>query len=166
MKSIITTTTDILGNKYIALKFDNNDHINDIIDEWVYDLNNSEEEVDKRMLMIQNQIERDKNTHHTTIVSVIECGTINTKDVQIVLGDIVEIELCGIGKAVDNKRGNESHFIVVESKDLDNVRIHFGLKPKDFHITIGFNKKDVFGVSKGKDSIYYTISNINDNDNE
>lgn len=157
VKSHISTIKDVLGNTYIAVKFLNQDYINDIIDQWVYDIDNTDDIVKHRLDMVSNQVQRDDANHHLTLISVMDIGKTDQKNIQMILGDEVSMKLCGIGKAIDTKKNNEAHFIVVESEDLQNIRMHLDLNPIDFHITIGFDKKDVFGQNKGKDSIYHRI---------
>jgi len=62
--------------------------------------------------------------------------------------EIDDLEMLGVGKAT--KENNQAYFIVCNSEKLDAVRNRFGLPKQDFHITIGFNPKDVFGVPKNK----------------
>jgi hypothetical protein len=56
--------------------------------------------------------------------------------------------MIGVGQAT--KETNTAYFIVCESEKLDAIRTRFGLPKHDFHITIGFNPKDVHGVPKNK----------------
>jgi hypothetical protein len=65
--------------------------------------------------------------------------------------EIDDLQMLGVGKA--ESKGNTSYFIVCESDKLDAVRTRFELTKQDFHITIGFDKKDVFGVVKDKSSL-------------
>ena len=157
LKTYITTTTDVLGNTYMVIKFNRDDTIDDIVDMWVYEADLTTDQVNHRLNLISNQIERDSDKHHITIISVMDIGKIERNKIERLLGKEVTITLCGIGKVIDTKKNNEAHFIVVESKDLEDVRKDLGLKQHDFHITIGFDKKDVFGQSKAKDSIYHEI---------
>ena len=59
-----------------------------------------------------------------------------------------EINLMGLGTAERN--GNRTYFVVVKSDDLQELRKVYGLPEMDFHITLGFNCKDVFGVRKNE----------------
>ena len=59
--------------------------------------------------------------------------------------------MLGVGKA--ESKGNTSYFVVCESDKLDAVRTRLGLPKQDLHITIGFDKRDVFGVVKDKSSL-------------
>jgi hypothetical protein len=86
--------------------------------------------------------------------SLISKDSNNRAKINELLGKVVRVHLIGVGSAKDDKKGNTAHFIVSESEELDDVRSDLGLKNQDFHITIGFNSKDVFGKSKGLDSIF------------
>jgi hypothetical protein len=56
--------------------------------------------------------------------------------------------MLGIGKA--EAKGNTAYFVVCQSEKLDAIRTRFELPKHDFHITLGFNQKDVFGVPKNE----------------
>ena len=62
--------------------------------------------------------------------------------------EIDDLNMLGVGSA--KKETNAAYFIVCESDKLDAIRIRFGLPKQDFHVTIGFNPKDVFGVRKNQ----------------
>jgi hypothetical protein len=59
---------------------------------------------------------------------------------------VEDLELLGVGMA--SKSDNKAYFIVCSSDSLDAVRTRFNLPKQDFHVTLGFNTKDVFGVPK------------------
>jgi len=59
---------------------------------------------------------------------------------------IDDLKFKGIGKA--SKGDNTSYYIVCSSKKLDIIREVYSLPEFDFHITLGFKWKDVFGVRK------------------
>ena len=62
--------------------------------------------------------------------------------------EIDDLEMLGVGKAI--KEPNVAYFIVCNSDKLDAVRTRFDLPKQDFHVTIGFKDKDVFGVRKNE----------------
>jgi sulfatase maturation enzyme AslB (radical SAM superfamily) len=62
--------------------------------------------------------------------------------------EIDDLEMLGVGTAA--KGDNRTYFIVCNSDKLDAVRTRFGLGNQDFHTTLGFKDKDVFGVPKNK----------------
>jgi hypothetical protein len=54
----------------------------------------------------------------------------------------------GVGTAT--KSGNTTYFIVCKSDKLDAIRSRYDIPKFDFHVTLAFNPKDVFGVPKNK----------------
>lgn len=156
MKHFLTHTTDVHGNKYIVIKFDKN--TNDELMIFLKELKTITG--DKFTTLVSNQQARDlrdgqSHTHHATIVNVMELGKVNDSDkIGMAMSQpIDDFKMIGIGTAIDDKRGNQTYFVVCESNTLDDFRKSLGLKPHDFHITLGFSDKDVFGRSKGKDSL-------------
>jgi hypothetical protein len=112
---------------------------------------------DEFNIYTQNQKNRDKDEYHITVINVSEFNRL-FKDVGIsefietieliFKYEIDDLELLGVGSA--SKNDNISYFIVCNSNKLDAIRNRFNLNKHDFHITIGFNQKDVFGVPKNK----------------
>jgi hypothetical protein len=62
--------------------------------------------------------------------------------------EIDDLEMLGIGTAT--KDTNTAYFIVCKSDKLDAIRTRYELPKHDFHVTLGFDAKDVFGVPKNK----------------
>ena len=143
---------DTLGNNYIGIRFKEG-----VLNPFLRDLSDIVDNDDKYNTLVANQIRRDKRegySHHITVLSVMEYNKLslsmgsefqNRLDIIFSL-DLTDLELEGVGKA--EGAGNITYFIVVNSPTLDEIRLSLGLEPKDFHITIGFDKKDVFGVRK------------------
>jgi hypothetical protein len=115
-------------------------------------------------LLVANQQRRDKGTYHTTVMNVMEYNETRTR-IGLKIGmklymdklkeafsvEINDIKMLGIGKA--ESKGNITYFVVIKSETLDGLRKSFGLAPRDLHITIGFDKKDVFGQPKDETSL-------------
>lgn len=145
---------DVLGNNYIGIKFNKN-QINPY-------LKKMEDIVDDKELyntLINNQQRRDSNgdySYHCTILSVMEYNKLHNEigaelqeRLEFILSlDISDLEFKGVGSA--SNRDNQTFFVVLSSPILDEIRLSLGLEPRDFHITIGFDKKDVFGVRKNQ----------------
>jgi hypothetical protein len=147
---------DVMGNNYLGIKFTKS-QIEPYLNELEEELNDGT----KFELFTENQQRRDKRddseyTHHMTIISVMEInqllskmGSELQKRIDIIMSlDITDIIFKGIGKA--ERAGNQAYFVVCDSPTLDEIRYSLGLESKDFHITIGFDKKDVFGVRKNQ----------------
>jgi hypothetical protein len=59
---------------------------------------------------------------------------------------IDDLQMLGIGTA--SKNTNTTYFVVCRSAKLKAIRDRYDLPEQDFHITLGFKWKDVFGVRK------------------
>lgn len=108
-------------------------------------------------IYINNQKTRDRGKNHITVINVMEYNNlvksigmdsfINSLDT-VFNYEVDDIKLMGIGTA--SKNGNSTYFIVVKSEKLDDIRSKYNLPSHDFHITLGFKWKDVFGVRKNE----------------
>ena len=102
-------------------------------------------------IYINNQINRDLNEYHTTLIGPAELKklwfipNINT-DIYIKDIKILWLWTC-------NKEWNTAYFIVVKSDLLNQQRKNLWLEYKDFHITLWFNKEDVFWIPKDETSL-------------
>lgn len=118
--------------------------INAHLDAW-------KEEVgyDKASLMERNKADRDRGrVYHLTVVTPPEMK--NAKDLTP-FPSSAEIIYEGVGKAVDGD--NEAWFVVCTSPEIAAWREANNLPPKDLHVTLGFDAKDVHTKPKGKDSL-------------
>lgn len=106
-------------------------------------------------IFTQNQKMRDHGHYHITVINVMDCNRLSkemgmanfVKSVELAFEYPVEdLEMLGVGMA--SKNDNKAYFIVCQSDSLDAVRTRFNLPKQDFHVTLGFNTKDVFGVPK------------------
>jgi hypothetical protein len=108
-------------------------------------------------IFTQNQKMRDHGHYHITVINVMDCNRLSkemgmanfVKSVELAFEYPVEdLEMLGVGKA--SKNDNTAYFIVCQSDSLDAVRTRFNLPKQDFHVTLGFNTKDVFSVRKNE----------------
>jgi hypothetical protein len=161
MEKRIEHVKDVEGQNYLAIKIEKSDidKSTNSIDKFLIDLKSriDEEEFE---LYTDNQEKRDKGEHHITVINVMDYSRLTkamgmdkfVEAIQHILEyEIDDLQMLGVGKA--ESKGNTSYFIVCESDKLDAVRTRFELTKQDFHITIGFDKKDVFGVVKDKSSL-------------
>ena len=141
---------DVIGNNYLGIKFDK-EVINPFLKELEEILGDDYEE------FVSYQQKRDSGSHHMTVINVIDYNKLIkemgmdkfTNSLENVFRyEIDDIKMLGIGTAERN--GNRAYFIVCRSEKLDAVRKRYGLKQHDFHITLGFRHKDVFGVPKNE----------------
>jgi hypothetical protein len=142
---------DTNGNNYLAIKIENLE-ILPFLDKLRSFL--SKEDYD---LYTGNQQARDHGVYHMTVINVMDYGRLTkmmgidkfVAALQPVLEyEIDDLEMLGIGKA--EAKGNTAYFVVCQSEKLDVIRTRFELPKHDFHITLGFDKKDVFGVPKNE----------------
>jgi len=147
----VTYLKDRLGNNYLGL-----DIPFEIVEPYLNELKNhlTSEEF---LIYTKNQQLRDGGHNHITVINVMDFNKlakemgfdkfVNSLE-PIFHYEIDDLEMIGVGQAT--KETNTAYFIVCESEKLDAIRTRFGLPKHDFHITIGFNPKDVHGVPKNK----------------
>lgn len=148
MEYYISYTKDAVGNNYLAINIER-----PIVEPYLEEL----ESIigDEYETFTNLQQERDHNKHHITVINVMEynrlCKEIGMSKFITSLDDfmkypITDLELLGIGTA--SKNTNTTYFVVCKSDKLKAIRDNYGLPNQDFHITLGFKNKDVFGVRK------------------
>ena len=145
----LTYLKDAIGNNYVGINIPNEDvephleKLKEILGEEDFEI------------FTQNQKMRDHGHYHITVINVMDCNRLSkemgmsnfVKSVELAFEYPVEdLEMLGVGEA--SKNGNTAYFIVCSSDSLDAVRTRFNLNKQDFHVTLGFNVKDVFGVPK------------------
>ena len=91
---------------------------------------------------------RDGDNYHITFAPRFEYEQLGSVE-----GIVVEVKFQGIGKIEQEKK--TTFFIIAQSEDLNQIRRQAGLEPKDFHLTLGFNPKDIYGVSKGIETMIH-----------
>lgn len=146
-----TYIRDILNNNYIGIKIPN-----EIVQPY---LNFLKEEIgeDNYALYTENQQKRDRGDYHITVLNVMEFDKLNEElgmdkfvnSLDAVFKyEIDDLKLKGVGTATKNE--NRAYFIVCESEKLNAIRTRYELEPRDFHVTLGFQYKDIFGVRKNE----------------
>jgi len=151
MVNFITYVKDVIGNNYLGIKFDKG-----TIEPF---LNQLKEIIgdDDFENFTQNQQRRDSGSYHMTVINVMDYNKLAKENGidkfvssldSVFKYEIDDLRLMGVGTAERN--GNRAYFIVAQSDKLEAVRSRYGLREHDFHITLGFNHKDVFGVSKNE----------------
>lgn len=104
---------------------------------------------EKFVIYRQHQAARDHQSFHVTLVNPYEYQTINKEKLKS--SQKFRVTLHGLGKVA--KGSKSSFFVVASSPDGQFIRQNLLLKNKDFHVTLGFYPEDVFGVSKGRDTL-------------
>jgi len=161
MIHFLTKTLDAIGNTYLVIKFNSNE-----VSQYLKDLKKYINNDEKFNQLVSNQQARDSregesHSNHLTVINVMEINklvkTMGQKEFDkkfsMMCTPIRDLNMIGVGAAIDDKNGNQTFFVVCESESLNKFRAAFGLKQRDLHITIGFDKKDVFTKSKGRDSL-------------
>jgi len=101
-----------------------------------------------------NQAARDHQTFHMTLLSPKEYQLADKALIEKLLSpdfnsnfsSQLSVTLLGLGKVEqDNKK---TFFVVSQSNDAQLIRQRFLLPNKDFHVTLGFNPSDIYGVKK------------------
>jgi len=142
---------DALGNNYLGIKIDKLDVL-PFLDKLRSLLSKEDYE-----LYAGNQQARDHASYHMTVINVMDYNRLaKSMGIDAFVNalqpifeyEIDDMQMLGVGKA--EAKGNAAYFIVCQSDKLDAIRDRFGLPKHDFHVTIGFDKKDVFGVPKSQ----------------
>jgi hypothetical protein len=151
MKHFITHIKDVNGNNYLGIKIPNN-----LVEPFLQQLKEYIGE-DDFVEFTKNQQIRDGGGFHLTVINVADYNRlmsymgvdnfVNSLD-KILTLEVGDLRMLGIGTAT--KSINRTFFIVCQSEILESVRTRFDLPEHDFHITIGFKDKDVFGVRKNE----------------
>ncbi len=103
----------------------------------------------------KNQRERDNQHHHLTIIGPNEYEVTDEGEFTTILEKKVQFSALGIG--LSSKGTDYSYFAIIDSPDLTRLRNQYNLPPRDFHITLGFSKKDVQGVLKDESTMILKI---------
>ena len=149
MTFYVTYLRDVIGNNYLGLDIPKH-----VVEPFLNELRDILGE-DDYTKFTENQIKRDGGHYHITVINVADYNRlskhmgvdkfVNSLD-PILKYPIDDLKLLGVGRAQKNE--NTAFFIVCDSAKLEAIRNRFELEKHDFHITLGFNWKDVFGVSK------------------
>ena len=142
---------DRLGNNYLGI-----DVPFEVVEPYLTKL---EEIIGKESYetFTKNQQQRDHGNYHITVINVMDYNRLSKElgvdnfvnSLELVFDfEIDDLEMLGVGQAT--KETNTAYFIVCQSDKLDAIRTRFNLQKQDFHVTIGFNPKDIFGVRKNE----------------
>jgi hypothetical protein len=149
MKYYVEHIKDAIGQNYLGIRIDSLEVL-PFLDKLRSLLGNEDYD-----LYTQNQQARDHGVYHMTVINVMDynrlakgMGVDNfVKALQHIFDyEIDDLEMLGVGKA--EAKGNTTYFVVCQSDKLEAIRTRFELPKHDFHITLGFNQKDVFGDRK------------------
>ncbi len=142
---------DTLNNNYLGINVPLS-----IVDTYLDELKNiiGEDDFDE---FTKLQKQRDGGKYHITVINVSDYNKlsnelgidkfVNSLD-KIFQYEIDDLRMLGVGTAERN--GNRTFFVVCQSDKLEAIRKRYNLPEHDFHITLGFKWKDVFGVRKNE----------------
>jgi hypothetical protein len=147
----ITHIKDVMGNNYLGINIQK-----EVVDPFLVELKEILGE-DNYEQFTDYQQKRDHGNYHITVINVMDYNKLSKqmgidKFVSsldsVFKYEIDDLKMLGIGTAERN--GNRDYFIVCRSEKLDALRKRYGLSEHDFHVTLGFRYKDVFGVPKNE----------------
>jgi hypothetical protein len=112
---------------------------------------------------VANKNKRDLDKYHITLINVAQWGSLckrlmTSSIINEFVGKEFEFFSYGIGHATKDE--NNSYFIILENKELQLLRDSLSIGKQDFHITLGFKNKDVFGVPKDITSLVFSLEEI------
>jgi hypothetical protein len=147
----LTYLKDTIGNNYIGIQIPNG-----TVTPFLNELKSIIGEDDFKTYT-ENQQKRDHGDYHITVINVMEYNAlsksmsidkfINSLE-PIFKYEIDDLKMMGVGTATKNE--NRSYFIVCQSDKLEAIRDRYDLPKLDFHITLGFLYRDIFGVRKNQ----------------
>jgi hypothetical protein len=147
----LTYIRDTIGNNYLGINIPNG-----VVQPFLNELKDLIGESDYEEFTSYQQ-KRDHGSHHMTVINVMDYNRLS-KEIgidkfinslePIFKYELDDIRMMGLGTAERN--GNRAYFVVCESDKLDAIRKRYNLPNHDFHITLGYKYKDVFGVPKNK----------------
>ncbi|WDE13925.1 hypothetical protein [Thalassomonas haliotis] len=97
----------------------------------------------------QNQGQRDHFSFHMTLINPYEYQNLEISPEQ--LKQSLTVQLLGLGRVSAGRK--TSYYVVAQSADGQFFRQKQLLPAKDFHVTLGFDPQDVYGVSKGVETL-------------
>lgn len=115
------------------------------------------------------KLTRDHGNYHITVINSMQWGSVKKKGLsEDILNQVNNKEFVfdsfGIGSI--SKDGNKTFFVVLENPELSKIREIYSLGNQDFHMTLAFKEKDVFGLSKDQSSIVFSNDVIFQNKNK
>lgn len=109
---------------------------------------------------IQAQQKRDHDAFHITFINAAQFGGLNKNQPEVLeklcslaVGKNFDFFTYGIGTAFNPKKEQQAWFVIAENAFLATLREHLGFPAQDFHVTLGFDKADVHGFRKNRDTL-------------
>jgi hypothetical protein len=103
---------------------------------------------------------------HITIANAAECSALFKYKPELVrvvdraLGASVDMEFHGIGRAISKKQTNTAWYGILSCEPMARLRAELGMSPKDFHVTLAFEPKDVFDSAKDMTTLVLPLTQL------
>ena len=147
---------DSKGNDYLAIKIDEQ-HFSDFI-KLMNNLNLN--------LELSKKEERDCGEYHVTFLNVMEYQKYEQTNIEKLntikkdfLNKSFSLNILGLGSI--SKDENKTYYLIIENNDINNICDKNNLPLKNWHITMGFNNKDLFHAPKDISTIILNIDELN-----
>ncbi|SET32058.1 hypothetical protein [Thalassotalea agarivorans] len=111
-------------------------------------------EPDTYAALRRNQIGRDHNLFHVTLVTPPEYKHIDKALLQSLQQQAITVNLIGLGKVAQG--ASTAYFVVAESSEGQFYRQSLVLGQKDFHVTLGFSPHDIYNTAKNRSTLIFT----------
>ena len=149
MEYYLSYIKDITGNNYLGIKIEKG-----LIEPFLSELKDILGSEYETYTNLQQQ--RDHGSYHITVINVMDYNKLGKQGIDQFINSlesvmkypIDDLQMLGVGTAQKNE--NRAYFVVCRSEKLQAIRKRYDLPEQDFHITLGFKFKDVFGVRKNE----------------
>lgn len=149
MQYFLSYIKDVAGNNYLGIKIENG-----LIEPFLSELKDVLGSEYETYTNLQQQ--RDHGSYHITVINVMDYNKLSKSGIDkfvnslesVMKYPIDDLQMLGIGTAQKNE--NRAYFVVCRSEKLEAIRQRYNLSEHDFHITLGFKFKDVFGIRKNE----------------
>lgn len=149
MQYFLSYIKDVAGNNYLGIKIEKG-----LIEPFLSELKDILGSEYETYTNLQQQ--RDHGSYHITVINVMDYNKLSKSGIDkfvnslesVMKYPIDDLQMLGIGTAQKNE--NRAYFVVCRSEKLQAIRQRYNLSEHDFHITLGFKFKDVFGVRKNE----------------
>lgn len=149
MQYFLSYIKDTIGNNYLGIKIEK-----PLVEPY---LNELKEILGSEYDTYTNlQQQRDHGSYHITVINVMDYNKLSKQGIDQFINSletvmkypIDDLQMLGVGTAQNNE--NRAYFIVCRSEKLQAIRKRYNLPEQDFHVTLGFKFKDVFGLRKNE----------------
>lgn len=149
MTYFLSYIRDITGNNYLGIKIEKA-----LVDPFLNELKDILGSEYETYTNLQQQ--RDHGSYHITVINVMDYNKLGKQEIDQFINSlesvmkypIDDLQMLGVGTAQKNE--NRAYFVVCRSEKLQAIRKRYDLPEQDFHITLAFKFKDVFGVRKNE----------------